>query len=116
MEGLMKHLVRFELENGESIVVAVDEPEHGTSHRASQASSVIEDAQKSFKQALSTVRSATETAITQLRDLSTKPDEIEMEFGFTLNGTFGAIIAEASAEANYKVTVRWKAENQQSNP
>lgn len=109
----MKHLVRFELENGESILIAVDEPGNGTSHRASsQASNVIEDAQKSFKQALSTVRSATETAITQLRDLSTKPDEIEMEFGFTLSGTFGAVIAAASTEANYKVTVRWKAESQ----
>ncbi len=112
----MKHLVRFKLEDGDSILVAVDEPESSTTNRASHADDVIEDAQKSFKQALSTVRSATETAITQLYTLSTTPDEIEMEFGFTLNGTVGAVIATASAEANYKVTVRWKAEDQQPSP
>ena len=107
----MKHLVRFKLEDGESIVVAVDEPESGTTHRAANAHDVIVDAQESFQQALRTVRSATEAAITQLRSLSTKPDEIEMEFGFSLTGTVGAVIASAATEANYKVTVRWKAKD-----
>ncbi len=48
--------------------------------------------------------------ITTLRGLAHKPDEIEMEFGFSLNAVAGVVIASASTEANYKVTLRWKGE------
>lgn len=112
----MTHLVRFLLDDGESIFVEVDEQESGATKRASSVGNVIEDAQQNFKQALSSVRSATEAAIIQLRDLHTKPNEIEMEFGFNLSGEFGAIIAKVTTEANYKVTLRWKSEEQESKP
>ncbi len=105
----MKHLVRFELEDGQSILVIGDEPESGTTQRASsQASAVITDAQTSFKQTMSTIRSATETAITQLHGLSIKPNEIEMEFGFNLTGKFGAVIVSPvkSLSPNHLLPVR----------
>ena len=31
-----------------------------------------------------------------------------MEFGFNMSGEFGAVIAKVTAEANYKVTLRWQ--------
>jgi len=52
--------------------------------------------------------------ITTLRGLAKKPDEIEMEFGFSLNAAVGVVIASASTEANYKVILRWKDEEQKS--
>jgi Trypsin-co-occurring domain 1 len=36
------------------------------------------------------------------------PDEVQVELGIILNAEAGAILASASAGANYKVTMTWK--------
>src|SRR5229473_6100073 len=107
----MKHFVEFKMEDGGTIIVEVDEPETGGTTRASRRpGEIAEEAKETFEQALSKVRPATEKVITTLRGLAHKPDEIEMEFGFSLNAAIGVVIASASTAANYKVTLRWKNE------
>ena len=76
---------------------------------------IAEEAKETFEQALSKIRPATEKVITTLRGLAHKPEEIEIEFGFSLNAAVGVVIAAASTAANYKVTLRWKQEEQKSN-
>src|SRR5229473_7308385 len=105
----MKHFVEFKMEDGGTIIVEVDEPETGGTTRASRRpGEIAEEAKETFEQALSKIRPATEKVITTLRGLAHKPDEIEMEFGFSLNAVAGVVIASASTGANYKVTLRWK--------
>ena len=107
----MKHFVEFRLEDGGTIIIEVDESETGGTVRASRRSGeIVEEAKETFEQALSKIRPATEKVITTLRGLAQKPDEIEMEFGFSLNAAAGVVIASASTQANYKVTLRWKGE------
>ena len=36
------------------------------------------------------------------------PDEVQVEFGLLLSAEAGAVLAAASATANYKVTMTWK--------
>ena len=36
------------------------------------------------------------------------PDEVQVQFGIVLNAEAGAVLASASAEANYSVTMTWK--------
>ena len=104
----MKHLVKFEMEDGSTIFVEVDEAETGgTTRAARRPGEIAEEAKETFEQALNKIRPATEKVISTLRGLAHKPDEIEMEFGFSLNAVVGAVIASASTEANYKVTLRW---------
>ena len=112
----MKRFIEFPLEDGSTIVVEVNEPEeeHGTRRAARGSEGVPEHAPQTFEQALSKIRPATEKVITTLRGLVQKPNEIEMEFGFSLSVEAGAVIASASTQANYKVTRRWKAEAQES--
>src|SRR5260370_12104675 len=107
----MKRLVEFKLEDGNTIIVEVDEPETGGPTRASRRpGEIAEEAKETFEQALSKIRPATEKVITTLRGLAHKPDEIEMEFGFNMSPAAGLVIASASTGANYKVTLRWKGE------
>ena len=107
----MKHFVEFKMEDGSAIIFEVDEPETGGTTRASRRpGEIAEEAKETFEQALSKIRPATEKVITTLSGLAHKPDEIEMEFGFSLNAIAGVVIASASTEANYKVTLRWKKE------
>ena len=111
----MKHFVEFKMEDGGTIIVEVDEPETGgTTRAARRPGEIVEEAKETFEQALSKIRPATEKVITTLRGLAHKPDEIEMEFGFSLNAAVGVVIASASTEANYKVILRWKDEEQKS--
>ena len=104
----MKRLVAFQLDDGSTIVVETDEPETEGAVRASRAKDGFEVAKQSFNDALEKIHSATESAITKLRNLSEKPDEVTMEFGFNFSAEFGAIIAKATTDANYKVTLNWK--------
>lgn len=114
----MKRFVEFKMEDGSAIIVEVDEPDTGGTTRASRhPGEIAEEAKETFEQALSKIRPATEKVITTLRGLSHNPDEIEMEFGFSLNAAAGVVIASASTHANYKVTLRWNGkEEKKSNP
>jgi hypothetical protein len=113
----MKHLVAFNMQDGGTIIVEVEEPETGGTTRASRRpGELAEEAKETFEQALSKIRPATEKVIGTLRSLAHKPDEIEMEFGFNMSAAAGVVIASASAEANYKVTLRWKSEIPENNP
>ena len=108
----MKQLIEFPLEDGQTIIVEVNEleGERGSRRVARSTEEEPEKAPQTFEQALSKIRPATEKVITTLRGLVQKPDEIEMEFGFSLSAGAGVIIASASTEANYKVTLRWQGE------
>jgi hypothetical protein len=109
----MKRLVEFKLTNNPSdestIVVEINEPEpEGGVTRASRGpGQMLDVARDTFETGLEKIHRATESAIAKLRNLSEKPDEVTMEFGFNLNAEFGAIIASAGVEANYKVTISW---------
>ena len=107
----MKRLIQFKMEDGSAIIVEVDEPKTGGTTRASRRpGEIAEAAKETFEQALSKIRPATEKVIGTLRGLAHKPDEIEMEFGFSMSAEAGVVIASASTDANYKVTLRWKGE------
>ena len=104
----MKRLVKFPLADGNAIVVEVDEPETSGTVRASRSDDMVDEAKQTFEQSLDTIRTSTESVINKLQSLTHRPDEIEMEFGFNMSGEFGAVIAKVTAEANYKVTLRWQ--------
>ena len=108
----MKHLVAFPMEGGGTIIVEVnDQEELGGSRRAGRTpEGEPERAPQTFEQALSKIRPATEKVIAALSELVQKPNEIEMEFGFSLSADAGVIIASVSTQANYRVTLRWHRE------
>lgn len=106
----MKRLVKFPLADGSNIVVEVDESETNGSVRVSRSDDMILEANHTFEQALNSIRTSTECIIDELRNLVHRPDEIEVEFGFNMSGELGAVIAKITAEANYKVTLRWQPE------
>ena len=102
----MKRLVAFPLEEGGNIVIEIDEPETGGTVRAGREDT-IEKAKETFEEALNKVLPATKTVVEKLRNMGSRPDEVEVTFGVNLSTTAGAFIASANAGANFAVTVRW---------
>jgi NTP-dependent ternary system trypsin peptidase co-occuring protein len=108
----LRRLVQFPLENGESIVVEVDEVEtQGGVVRATRPGEIAVKATETFESALETIKPAAGTIIAKLRSLLEPPDKIDVEFGIKLSADAKAYIASAGVEANYKVTLTWNAVN-----
>ena len=108
----MKRLIEFDLEDGGSILVEVEEPE-GAVVPAARAGGVPEKARQTFEAALEKIKPAAGTIIAKLRGLSDPPDEVGVEFGLKLSAEAGAFVASAGTEANYKVTLTWKREKKE---
>jgi hypothetical protein len=108
----MKQLIEFPLEEGGSIVVEVDVPEQeGGSVHAARPGEIAAKAEQTFEAALERIKPAAGAIIGKLRGLSDPPNEMEVEFGLKLSAEAGAVIAAAGAEANYKVVLKWKRED-----
>lgn len=103
----MRRLVPFELTDGTIIMVEVDEPDTSGAIRAGGVQDKSDKLPRNFDEAMKQIHSATESAIQNLISLSLRPNSIDMEFGFNLTAQFGAVIAKGTAEATYKVTLRW---------
>jgi len=103
----MGRLVEFELPDGEAIVVEVAEPMNVPTVRGLDGNVVAERAQMSFEAAVSRIRPAVQEVIGQLHALKDEPDEVEIEFGLDLHAEAGAFVAQASADANFSITLTW---------
>ena len=107
----MKRLVEFPSESGEPILVEVEDVGlSGETRRGLSASAVVERAQTSFEDALDKAKPMATSLVSKLRAMgdAAAPDEVQVEFGIVLNAEAGAILAAASAGANYTVTMTWK--------
>jgi hypothetical protein len=109
----VKRLVEFPSETGEPILVEVDDVGLGDeTRRGLSPSAVVEHAQTSFEDALEKAKPMATSLVGKLRAIGdaagSPPDEVQVEFGIVLSAEAGAVLASASASANYKVTMTWK--------
>lgn len=97
-------LVSFELANGGSVVVEVDETESGVGP-VGRGGDLIRQATSSFDAALAQVQ---EVGAAALRHLSAaRPASLELEFGVSFSAEAGAVIARTGVDGHLKVTMKW---------
>jgi Trypsin-co-occurring domain 1 len=111
----MKHLVEYSLEDGGSIIIEVDEPESEGTIRAARGDTIVK-AKETLEEALNKVLPVTKSVVEKLRSIGNRPDEIEISFGVKLSTAAGAVIACATAEANFDVTMRWTGTHNETTP
>jgi SOS-response transcriptional repressor LexA len=100
----MKRLIEFATQDGDSVVVEVEEEPSPGTVRAARPGEIAEHAVRTFEDALGPVRIVAKALISQLRDF----DEVKVEFGVTMKAEAGALIASTSGQANFTVTLTWK--------
>ena len=110
----MKRLVEYPLADGGSILVEVeiDEEEQGGIVPAASPGEIAARATQTLEEALDRIKPAAGAVVKKLRELSDRPDEVEVTFGLKLTAEAGAIIAAAGIEANYTVTLKWTARDE----
>ncbi|MGW0332490.1 CU044_2847 family protein [Streptomyces sp. NPDC003011] len=105
----MGALLRFELEEGGSVVAVMDDGQGGVVD-ASGASEMVARATASFESALEGVRRAAAAALSRMRDLPQPPDEVSIEFGIQLDAEVGAVLARTGAQGHLQVHLTWRRE------
>ncbi len=104
----MKRLLRFPLDTENTVLVEVDTSEEDSGMvNAGRKDDVIENVQRTFGEALGTLKPTAQMIVSQLRGLEEPPDEFVVSFGLRL--TAGAeLFITAGAEANLDVTLTYK--------
>lgn len=102
----MKHLVRFELEDGSPVFVEVEDAGEGSAQRVGRGEEGVEQAKDRFVDAVARIKPAAEAVLQAFRDLNT-PEEIGLEFGIKFNAKAGVILASVDSEAIFKVYLKW---------
>ncbi len=100
----MTEVARFELAEGSTVLVEVDDDDLGIK-RVSRGRDGVVEAGRRLTEALGSVRDAARESMEVLQTLS--PSRIELEFGVKLAGEAGAIIAKTAAEGHFTVTLTW---------
>lgn len=97
-------VIAIRLEDGSEIFAEVERPQ-GVFGEAAFGDG--EPQEIDFGKALKRVKSAANELVDTIRTMTVQPDECEITFGVKLNAQAGAIIAKASAEANFTVKLSW---------
>ncbi len=100
----MPRIVEYELANGPSVYVEVDDAAGGLQKAALDQPT---KAEKSLDQALDGVMPTAERLITRVQALDRKPSGVEIELGIKFNVKTGAVIASTALEGNIKVKLIW---------
>lgn len=100
----MDAVVRYQVGDGSSVLVEVDEDAYGVEAVARNSDGVV-DAGQRLESALASVRKAAQATLDALTKLS--PETVEVEFGIKLAGEAGALIAKTSAEGHFTVRLSW---------
>src|ERR1700753_2873183 len=100
----MAHLTRWELGDGDDVLVEV-EPAGPEISPVSRSGDVIESAGVTLGAALGHVRRAATVVVAEFRDMTERPDEVQVEFGVRLTAQAGAVIAKTGVDGHLNVTL-----------
>ncbi|HYT94315.1 MAG TPA: CU044_2847 family protein [Gemmataceae bacterium] len=106
----MTELVSFDVADGGSVLVELDDDEPGID-RVARGDGLVSKASTTLEAALESIRPMLRALIAPLRDLDLpsvdRPTEVQVEFGVRLNAQVGAVLAKTETEGHLQVTMRW---------
>jgi hypothetical protein len=106
-ENFMNKLLEFTVPGG-TVVVESAEAGPGNVVRGSSIGKLTEKVGMSLDDTLSVVHPIADATFAALRELAPAPASVEIEFGLNFNGSIGAFIAQAKAEASLHIKLVWK--------
>jgi hypothetical protein len=105
----MAYLVEFPIGEGDTITVEMDDDQlAGFTPASVQPGAIVATATDSFETAIDRLMPAMRAISDRLKRLA--PDEITLAVGVKVTAAAGVIVAKASGEANFTVTLKWSGE------
>jgi translation elongation factor EF-G len=104
----MTKLVEFQVGDGESIFVEVEDVESADIKPVSKKpGEIAAKARKTFGEALDTLQPMIRDIKARIDALNQPADEVEVKFSVKLSGEVGAVLTKVGGEATYEITLKW---------
>jgi Trypsin-co-occurring domain 1 len=103
----MGTFVEVYLADGRSLIVESQPDSDQSVVLAGSAQTLVDKASETFELALERITYAADTVVRKVTSRAEAPQEVTVEFAVKLASEIGVVIANSSAEANLKVTLRW---------
>lgn len=108
----MAKLVSFDVGNGETILIEVDEVADLGSEIIEPVSKVhgeiAAQARQTFSEAIDNIAPMVRALKGRINALTDPADEVEVKFSVKLSGEIGAVLTKVGGEATYEITLKWK--------
>jgi hypothetical protein len=104
----VRYLVAVPVEGADPFVMEIDGDVDGGVIRSARPGEIVATVTQSFDAALERLRPMTRVILAKVRDIAEGPEQIDIEFGLKMTMEAGLIVAHATSEANFKVTLQWK--------
>lgn len=95
-------------DGGGRIVAEMSEDEAGVIPVGLNPGAVARRAAVGIDEALSQIREVADAALRNVRQISSTPDEVRIEFGVKLTAEVGAVVARTGGEAQFLVSLTWQ--------
>jgi anaerobic C4-dicarboxylate transporter len=103
----MNKLIEFNVPGG-TVVVESQDAVTGSPVRGAALTQVAEQVGRSLEDVLAVIRPVANAALATCRDLVVMPDTVEVDFSVKFDASFGAVIAQTSAEGSLHIKLAWK--------
>lgn len=103
----MNDLVEYQLTNGGSIFIEVEESQAIGGRPVSMGGQIMQTAKEIVNVYMPLIDFAKDFR-DKVKDAIVDADEINLEFGAKIGADVGCIIAKSQVEANFKVSITWK--------
>ena len=96
------------LESGGTVTIEVADDAEATIGPVGRVNEAAAATVRTLRGALAEISPAVDEVVTQFRTAASRPDKSAVQFGIKITGETSAIIAKASAEANFTITAEWQ--------
>ncbi|MBV9944857.1 MAG: hypothetical protein JO262_22220 [Solirubrobacterales bacterium] len=103
----MTGIVEVPLAEGGSVLVEVDDAGDGLAIRGGRGQAAIPEVSASLEQVLAGLGPVTRALVSEVRGMTDRPAEIELEFSVKLTAEAKIVIARAAGEANFRIALKW---------
>jgi Trypsin-co-occurring domain 1 len=100
-------IVEVPLAEGGSVLVEVDDAVDGLAIRGRGGQAAIPEVTAPLEQVLAGLGPVTRALVSEVRGMTDRPAEVELEFSVKLTAEAKIVIARAAGEANFRVSLKW---------
>jgi len=105
----MARLVEFDVGNGQSVLIEVEDVQSDEIKPVSKRPGAIAaQAKQTFDQALDNLKPMVESIRDRVDAMTQPADEVEVKFSVKLSGEVGAVVTKVGGEATYEITLKWQ--------
>jgi len=104
----MTKLVKFDVGEGQTVLVEVDEVKaDGVKPVSKLPGELAARARQTLSEALDDIAPMIRTVKSRLSAMTDPADEVEVKFSVKLSGEIDAVVTKVGGEANYEITLKW---------